>query len=822
MYKNRRLEKGSKSRKRRTRQAFNNKSINPESIVTNLSTIKLTLNQSSVLEKGLTFVNTYNKISYQELDNDVKRFERKLQLHFTFHKNDEESTDSPDDIVKPIFESNPTWWPKKLNCHITAMCYKIKKELAKLNKKSCKFSNISKAEKKALTQLHKNNEIIIKKADKNAGIVILNTKDYKTKILEMLNDEKVYQILDVDDTLNIKLKSDSHLNFLKSQGFINEKQYKFLTEYDAKCPTFYGCPKIHKTGIPLRPIVSQINGPTYRLNLYIHELLETAEGEIPELFKDTTAFLNCIERNKRVEPNTLLVTLDVVSLYTNIPHEEAVQLICEQYNDTLDQWLKYSNQLRPISANELSHLLLFILKSCTFEFNNIFYSQLYGTPMGAPASVRIANIFMYKLLKNFFTTYRGPKPPFIGRLIDDIFTTWKFGKLTLLKLVEELNKFHKSIKFEVSYSDKEVHFLDTTVYIKNGEILTKLYTKPTDRKQYLHYTSAHPTHVKKAIPYSQALRFRRITCEDDMLRTDLLQLQNKLIHRGYPQSLVDSQIDRVWELDRLNTLKYKTKEQRKIDFEKFTKGGPFLPFIITYSSNYVLTNDKLLTVLNRLWSEFTTKSIKIKEVFEGIKPQIVYKRGKTTASTLISAKFPPPWISNDRDDNITLVLARMMADNTLEITLNPNTNPNPNPNPRVSKCGHPRCKCCIAITETTSFESSTTAKIYSVKTTTNCNTQNIVYLITCSKCRLQYVGETGRSLKDRLNNHRSDIKLKKTTAVALHFNDVSHKTKNLQISIIEHFPGRDDTARKTAEKFWIKELKTIYPKGLNYYPLDKQ
>ena len=42
----------------------------------------------------------------------------------------------------------------------------------------------------------------------------------------------------------------------------------------------YGIPKIHKPGNPLRPIVSQINGPCYRMNQLIHEILLVAESEI--------------------------------------------------------------------------------------------------------------------------------------------------------------------------------------------------------------------------------------------------------------------------------------------------------------------------------------------------------------------------------------------------------------------------------------------------------------------------------------------------------------------------------------------------------------
>ena len=48
-----------------------------------------------------------------------------------------------------------------------------------------------------------------------------------------------------------------------------------------------------------------------------------------------------------------------------------------------------------------------------------------------------------------------------------------------------------------------VSFLDVNVSLTNdGNISTDLYTKPTDKHQYLLYSSCHPLHTKKAIPFS--------------------------------------------------------------------------------------------------------------------------------------------------------------------------------------------------------------------------------------------------------------------------------------------------------------------------------
>ena len=131
----------------------------------------------------------------------------------------------------------------------------------------------------------------------------------------------------------------------------------------------------------------------------------------------------------------------------------------------------------------------------------------------------------YVLLSSFLNRYDRMKPKFLRRLIDDIFFPWEYGETELLEFYNTLNNFNETIKFKINYSKDSVNFLDTTTYITDSKIHTKLYSKPTDNQQYLHFSSCHPAHVKKAIPYSQALRYRRIIDVDTELNSaiDLLE-----------------------------------------------------------------------------------------------------------------------------------------------------------------------------------------------------------------------------------------------------------------------------------------------------------
>ena len=78
-----------------------------------------------------------------------------------------------------------------------------------------------------------------------------------------------------------------------------------------------------------------------------------------------------------------------------------------------------------------------------------------------------------------------------------------------------INSHHSTIKFTEEHSPTQIPFLDTLVYKEHNRLLTKVYHKKTDQKQYLHYKSSHPKNQKDAVPYGLLIRARRICTKDD-------------------------------------------------------------------------------------------------------------------------------------------------------------------------------------------------------------------------------------------------------------------------------------------------------------------
>jgi len=103
-----------------------------------------------------------------------------------------------------------------------------------------------------------------------------------------------------------------------------------------------------------------------------------------------------------------------------------------------------------------------------------------------------------------------------------------------------------------------------------------------------------------------------------------------------------------------------------------------------------------------------------------------------------------------------------------------------------------------------------------------CDSSDLMYLITCSRCNIQYIGETGTTLRRRFNAHRSCVSLNKETRIGIHFNSIIHNIRDLKVTPIESFSNNDKSKRLTREVYWQLILETIFPQGLNNFPVHEK
>ncbi len=115
---------------------------------------------------------------------------------------------------------------------------------------------------------------------------------------------------------------------------------------------------------------------------------------------------------------------------------------------------------------------------------------------------------------------------------------------------------HKYLKFTFESSMSSVNFLDVKVTsCKQNKISTELFTKPMSKHVYLHSNSDHPSHLKNSLFYSQGLRVIRLCSEFSMRISNLIQIHNKFLDRGYDQTILHNTLLTLIMKDRFLTLK---------------------------------------------------------------------------------------------------------------------------------------------------------------------------------------------------------------------------------------------------------------------------
>ena len=131
----------------------------------------------------------------------------------------------------------------------------------------------------------------------------------------------------------------------------------------------------------------------------------------------------------------------------------------------------------------------------------------------------------------------------------------------------------------------------------------------------------------------------------------------------------------------------------------------------------------------------------------------------------------------------------------------------------MKKCN--KCSVCPYIREGKIVKATATNVKIDINYSVDCSTKNVVYLIGCKKCPLQYIGETERMVKERFAEHRGYVNTKnesKTTGA--HFNTKGHSISDMEITVLEKVFNQDGQFRKQREKLWIQKFNTKY-RGLN-------
>ncbi|XP_072021894.1 uncharacterized protein [Amphiura filiformis] len=319
-------------------------------------------------------------------------------------------------------------------------------------------------------------KVAFKVKDSSKRLTKAPPSSYKTEISTLKN------AIDISTTPHItkKLEHDPTTDFDKTTckaldkayqvGLIDNELKSALKPKNPNPGRFYTLPKIHKQyeNIPPgRPIVGANGTVTERVSLFIDHHLKPHVSTLDSYVQDDMDFLRKIEainEDGPHPPDIILSTLDVSSLYTNIPTKEGINS-CRSFLEP---------DFPPEQLDSFCKLIEVVLTHNNFTFNGTHYNQIFWTSMGTKLAPSMACLFM-GLLKKRLLASASLKPLLWIRYIDDIFLIWTHGQDELQRFIEHCNSFHRTIKFTSESSTDKIPFLDVLVSFKDGKLHTDLY-----------------------------------------------------------------------------------------------------------------------------------------------------------------------------------------------------------------------------------------------------------------------------------------------------------------------------------------------------------
>ena len=325
---------------------------------------------------------------------------------------------------------------------------------------------------------------------------------------------------------------------------------------------------------------------------------------------------------------------------------------------------------------------------------------------------------------------------------------------------------------QMADENNTLEFLDLKVRCVNGKLSVDVFAKPTNSFTYVKPSTCYPRKNINNVPRGVALRLRRICDTNDKYELRAEEYKNYLIARDYKPSLVDKHFKEIGNISRTEARK------KRISPEKVSK----VKFITTYNPRLPKIDNIIKKHLSVLHNDENLKDLFPSDMF-----CTTYKRNKNLKEILAPSKYPKK--SLHQTSNIT-------SCNNCDI-----------------------CKNYMVFDNF--FVCTVTGKKYHVKGKLNCESINVIYLISCAKCLEQYVGSATK-FKTRFRIHKSDIKTKKDRCgTARHFNNKcchSNPFMYLKVQIIEEIYCENSNIVEDLlwerEKYWQAQLFTN-TKGMN-------
>ena len=295
----------------------------------------------------------------------------------------------------------------------------------------------------------------------------------------------------------------------------------------------YGTGKVHKTVVPLHPVLSMPGSSYYNIGNQVAEWL----SDVPECkINSSSEIISDGIRSIKLEDDEELVSFDVSSLYTNVPVMEAIEICAD---------LLYNGTNQPPPVDKETFMTLAKISSCNvlMSTHNGYYLQTDGLAMGSPPAPHLANGWLSR-----YDPVIAEGSKIYYRYMDDILRDIKKGSVE--EKLAEINNLHPALQFTIEREEQScIPFLDMKIFNHEGYLSSTWYSKPTDMGLIMNYHALAPRKYKRSVVAGFVARIYRACSTWCLFHESLEKAKTILEKNQYPPSfyypVINEALDKI-------------------------------------------------------------------------------------------------------------------------------------------------------------------------------------------------------------------------------------------------------------------------------------
>lgn len=418
-----------------------------------------------------------------------------------------------------------------------------KMEISKM-KKSPRYRNSRNIVRKTKQFLEKN-DLVAVPSDKSNRMVITKKESFDSRITKILEDKDTYQLLDESRQTKIEKQANALIKAVTKNNF-SKIESENLISAGSSPAQFKAFIKDHKDekeeGFPLRPIASVQGTATEKVDWLVTSILTNLVDWVPSNIKNTTAIVDILKSTnvKAANSNATFISLDVVSMYPNIPLQFGLDCVAELAKD---HWSEIDN--KGLTLDQMMNLLKFICYNYEIRYKEKVYKQIKGCPTGAHFAPPFSIITMHKIEQSALLILEEKKyqfsPCIYKRYLDDIVLgPIERGNNLPETVLKTFNSINDNIQFtlEVPKENEPLAFLDITISVTD-RIEYGWYVKPCHSNNSLRSDSWIPSAVKSNFIKSTVLNISEKCSNYEQWEQAASKLDTRFKENGYSKSKIN-------------------------------------------------------------------------------------------------------------------------------------------------------------------------------------------------------------------------------------------------------------------------------------------